>query len=146
MFLVKISRVFLLEIGDHLGDGKDADRKHREADTVRKLRQAEGVAFDTGIHIGPDEADQQSERHHCQRLDHVAMGEDGGGYEPEHHQGEIILGAEAQGPAGERHAQCDDQQGSDAAGDEGRNGGDGKGGTGAALAGHLVAVEAGHGR
>ena len=78
-----------------------------------------------------------------ERLEHRALGEHDREDQAEHHQREVFGRAEQQREAGQRRTERGHQHGGDAAGEERADGGDGERRAGAALLGHLVAVEAG---
>ena len=77
------------------------------------------------------------------RLQHRAARQHDGEHQAQHHQREVVGRAEQQRHLGQRHGQRGDDDGGDAAGDEGADGGDAERHAGAALLGHLVAVERG---
>jgi hypothetical protein len=66
-----------------------------------------------------------------------------GGDEADHHQRKIFGRAEGQADLRQRRGEQGDDGSGDCAGEQGRQGGRGQRRTGAALAGHLVAVDAG---
>ncbi len=134
------------QVGNDLADAEHADRQGRDVDTVGQLGDAEREAGPAGIAVGADEAHQQAEDDHGDRLDHRAMGEHHRGHEAEHHQREILGRTERLADDGERRREHRDQQGRDAAGEERAERGHGERRAGAALPRHLVAIDAGHDR
>ena len=58
-----------LEVAQDFGDAEDAHRERHEVQPVGIFRDAEGEARRAGIDVGADEAEQQAEHHHGQRLE-----------------------------------------------------------------------------
>ena len=134
-----------LEVAQDFGDAEDADRDRDEVQPIGIFADAEGEARRAGIDVGADEAEQQAERHHGQRLDDRAVRKRDRGDEADDHQREIFGRAELQRDAGQRRREDRDQEGRDGAGEERAEGGDRKCRAGPALARHLVAVDGGDG-
>ena len=135
-----------LQIDDDLGDAEQAHGDRREVDAVAEFRDVEGEALGAGVHVGADQAEQQAEEHHGDRLDHRAAGQHDGGDEAERHQGAVVGGPELLRHARQRLGEDHDDDGADGAGEERADRRDRQRCAGAALARHLVAVEAGHDR
>jgi hypothetical protein len=95
------------------GDGADAD-------AVDQLRHAEAVARDPGIHVGADQPDQQAQHDHRDRLDERAVREHDRGDEAQHHQREVVRGAELEGELRERRRERGDEERCHAAREERR--------------------------
>ena len=102
--------------------------------------------IDAGIDVGADQAEQDAEADHGDRLEHRAARQHHGRDQAEHHQREIFGRAEFQRHLGKRRREIGDHQRGDAAGDERADGGDAERRPGAALARHLMAVERGDDR
>ena len=94
----------------------------------------------------PIEPQQQAQHDHRDRLDERAVREHHRGDEAQHHQREVVGGAELQRELGERRREARDEHGRDAAGEERAERRDAERLARLALARHLVAVEAGHHR
>ena len=62
----------------------------QEVDAVPQLRDAERVAREAAVDVGADQAEQQADQHHADRLDHRAVRQDHRRDEAEHHQREIV--------------------------------------------------------
>ena len=92
----------LSEIADDLADRENADGDDDEADAVAQFGDAEAEALHAGIDVGPDDAEQQAEHHHRQRLDHIALRQHGGGHQAHQHQREIFRRGELQRDLGQR--------------------------------------------
>ena len=107
---------------------------------------AEGEADRAGIDVGADEAEQDAEADHGDRLEHRAARQHHGRDQAEHHQREILRRSEFQRHFGKRRGEIGHHQRRDAAGDERADRGDAERRPGAALARHLVAVERGDDR
>jgi len=133
----------IAEIGDDLPHGEHADATTMnpmpsESSVMPKLKRCTPVL--TSVPTMPR---QKPERHHGERLRHVALGQHGGRHQAHQHQGKIFRRANSSAtsasggpnraissvptvPAKERADRCDGERR-----------------TGAALAGHLIAVDAG---
>src|SRR5690606_12439296 len=125
---------------DELGNAEDADGDVNVVDAIEEVELAEGEARRSRIHVGADETEKQAEDDHRQRLDDRAMRERDGADKTEHHQGEVFGGLEAKGELGQRYGEDDDDEGGHCAGEKGADRGNGKGGSGATLTRHLIAV------
>ena len=139
-------RVRLLEIADDLDHAEHADHHGKEIEPVPKHRDAERVARGAAVDVGADEAEQEPDHDHGDRLDHRAVRQHHRGDEPEHHQREIVRRVELLGERGERRRERADEHRADAAGEERAERRHRERGAGAALLGHLVAVDAGDDR
>ena len=135
-----------LEIDNDLGDTEQAHRDRREVDAVAKLGHVEGEALRSGVHVGADEAEQQPEEHHRDRLGDRPAGQDDGCHETERHQGTVVGWAELLRHERQRLGKQHDDDRSDGAREERADGRNRQRGTGTAIAGHLIAVETGHDR
>ena len=135
-----------LEIDHDLGDAEQAHGDGREVDAVGKLGHVEGEALRAGIDVGADQAEQQAEEHHGDRLDDRAAGQHDRGHEAQRHQRAVVGRPELLRHARQRLGEDHDDDGADGAGEERADGRDRERRTGAALARHLVAVETGHHR
>ena len=91
-----------LEVGDDLGEAEQPHRDRDEADAVGQLRNAEGEARDAGIDVGADDAEQQAEHDHRDRLEQRAVRQHDGADQAQHHQRKIFGRAELQRELGER--------------------------------------------
>ena len=98
------------QIGDDLADAEHADRQHRELDAVGELGEVEGEALRRGLPVGADQAEQQPEHDHGDRLDHRAMRQHHRRDQAEHHQREIFRRAERLSDAGKRRRQHRDHR------------------------------------
>ncbi len=92
--------------------------------------------------VGQQDADQDD----GDRLGHRAARQHDREHQAQHHQREVVGRAEQQRHARQRGGQRGDDERRDAAGDERADGGDAERDAGAALLGHLVAVERRHHR
>ena len=99
-----------------------------------------------GVDVGADQAEQQAEEHHGDRLDDRAARQHDGGHQAERHQRAIVGGSEFLRHARQRLGEDHDDDGADGAGEERTDGRDRQCGTSASVARHLVAVETGHDR
>ena len=133
-----------LEVGRDLRHREEPHGDHREADAVGEFDDPEPVAHHPGIDVGADEAEQQPEDHHREPFHRIALREHAGGHEPHHHQRKVLGGAEAKRPFPERRTDERDQQGADASREERGDRRHREGRSGASLARHLIAIEAGH--
>ena len=70
------------------------------------------------VDVGADQAEQQADQHHADRLDHRAVRQHDGGDQAEHHQREIVRRVELLRERGQRRAERRDEHGADAAGEE----------------------------
>ncbi len=134
------------EVDHDLGDAEQAHGDGREVDAVAELGDVEGEALGAGVDVGADQAEQQAEEDHGDRLDHRAAGQHHGGDEAERHQRAIVGRAEFLRHARQGLGEDHDDQRADRAGEERADGRDRQRRAGAPLARHLVAVEAGHHR
>ena len=140
------ARFGAFEVQHDFGDAEHAHGDGHEADAVGQFRDAEGEALLAGLHIGADQAQRHAEDHHADGLHHRALGEHRGDDQAEQHEREVIGRAEAQRHLREQRAGSGDQDGAHGAGEKAANGGGGERGTGAAIAGHLVAFQRCHHR
>ena len=148
--------LLLHEIAVHLGAGVEiADdfrkpehtHRHRgEAQAVGELGDVEGHARGAGLDVGTDHREKQPHHDHRDRLQHRSFCQHHRKDKAKHHQREIFRRAESQCELGQRCAEDCDQYGRDAAGEERTDRGDRQRRTGAALLGHLEAVERSHDR
>ena len=136
----------LFEVVDDLGDAKHAHGERGEADAFGEGRDAERKALLAGIDVGADESEQQADDHHRDGLAQRAARQHDRADQPEHHQREVVGGLEFQRDLRQRRREQRDHQRGDAAGDERRDRGHPERGAGAALFGHLVAVDGGDDR
>ena len=134
-------------IAHDLDDAEQPHDQRQKADAVEQLGDAEGVARGAGIHVGAAQAEQQADEDHGDGLEQRAVRHHHRRQQAEHHQREIFgrgeLLARMRRASGAKAAS---EQRPDAAGEERAERGDGERGAGAALARHLVAVEAGDDR
>ena len=133
----------MVEVAHDLGDAEDAHGEHREVDAVGQERQAEGHALLAGLEVGADGGEQHADQDHGDRLEDRAARQHDGEDEAHDHEREILGRAEDQGEPGERRAERRDDERRHRAGEERADGRDAERHAGAALAGHLVAVERG---
>ena len=136
-------RARLLQVAQDFAEAEHAHADDDEADAVGQFRNAPGHALGAGLEVRADHRQQQTRQDHGQRLEHRALGEHDREDQAEHHQREVFGRAEQQRERGQRRAERRHQHGRDAAGEERADRGDGERRAGAALLGHLVAVEAG---
>ena len=134
------------EVDHDLGDAEQAHGDRREVDAVAELGDVEGEALRAGVDVGADQAEQQAEEDHGDRLDHRAAGQHHGGDQAQRHQRAIVGRAELLRHARQRLGEQHDDDRADRAGEERADRRDRQRRAGAALARHLVAVEAGHHR
>ena len=141
-----LARFLGFEVGDDLGDAEQAHGHADEADPVGEFQNAEREAQHARVDVGADQAEQQAEQHHRNRLEQRAVRQDDGSHQAEHHQREVLGGAELQRDFGQRRGEHRHDHGGDAAGEErtDRRGRERR--TRPALTRHLVAIEAGHDR
>ena len=121
------------EIGDDLGEAEEPHRDADDAEAVGELRNAEVEARDARIDVGADDAEQQPEDDHRNRLDQRAVREHDGTDQAQHHQREIFGRAELQRELGQRDRNGGDEHRRDAAGEERPERRDGERGTGLPL-------------
>ena len=103
--------VLVLEIAQDLGDAEDADRDGDEVQPVGIFADAEREARRAGVDVGADEAEQQAEHDHGQRLDDRAVGQRDRRDEADDHQREILGRAELQRDRGQRRREERDEEG-----------------------------------
>ena len=113
-----LALVLQLEVADDLGGAEHAHGDDDEADAVGELRDVEGEAQHARIDVGADDAEQQPQHHHGDRLDERAVREHGRRDQAEHHEREIFRRPELQRDLGERRRGDGDDQRRDAAGEE----------------------------
>ena len=89
----------------------------------------------------PTRPEQQAEHDHGEGLEQRAAGQRHRGHQPQHHQREVLRRAELERHVGQRRGRQHQQDGRDRAGEEGAQRGGGERRAGAALFGHLVAVD-----
>ena len=132
-----------LEVAQDLGKAEHAHGDDRDIEAVGDLVPAEGQALLAALEVRADRGEQDADQDDGDGLGHRAARQHDGEHEPQHHQREIVGRAEQQGHGRERNGQRGDDDGGNAPGDEGADGGDAERHAGAALLGHLVAVERG---
>jgi hypothetical protein len=134
----------VFEVGNDVADAEHPHGKGDEADAVAELRDLEGEARHARIHVRADEAEQEAEQDHAERVQQRAMRQHDGGDEAEHHQREILGGTEFQGEGGQGRGKQRDHESGDRAGEEGADRRRGERPPRLALPRHLMAVEGGH--
>ncbi len=82
--------VLVLEIAQDLGDAEHADRDGDEVQPVGIFADAEREARRAGVDVGADEAEQQAEHDHRQRLDDRAVRQRDRRDQADDHQREIL--------------------------------------------------------
>jgi hypothetical protein len=136
----------ILEIAQHLGEAEHAHRQHGEVDAVGERREAEGHALLAGLEVGADGREQQAQHDHAEGLQDRAARQHDREAQTHHHQRKILGRAEQQRELGQRRAERGDDDGGNAAGEEGAERRRAERDAGAALLGHLVAVQRGDDR
>ena len=132
-----------LEVGDDLGEAEQTHRDAHHADAVGQFGDAEREPLRAGVHVGADDAQQQSSDDHRDRLDERAARQHDGADEAEHHEREVFGGTELERELGQRNGDAGDQHRGDRPREERPERGDRECGARLSLARHLVAVEAG---
>ncbi len=136
----------VFQIAQDFRDPEDADGDRDEIDALEQFAEPEGEARRAGIDILADHAEQQAENDHGQRLEDGAVREGNGDQKAQDDQGEIFRRSEIERGAGQGRREIGQKEGRDRAGKERAERGGGEGRAGAALLGHLVAVDGGHRR
>src|SRR6478736_6038077 len=135
-----------IQVAQNLRQAEQSHGEWHEIDAVVELGHAESESGGGALRLRADQADEQAENDHADRLHHRAVGENDGGDQPEQHQREIFRRAEFHRECGEHRRKCRDEDGPHAAGEEGADGSDGERGAGAPLLRHLITVDTGHHR
>ena len=138
--------VLVLEVADDLAQSEHAHAQRHEVEPVGDLRQVEGEARRAGLDVGADQAQQQAQHDHGERLEQRARGQRHRGHQAQHHQREILGRAELERHVGKRRREQRQDHGRHRAGEERAQGGGRQGLAGPALLGHLIAVDRGHHR
>ena len=138
--------LLVLEVENHVGDAEEGHRKRHEAESVRELGLPEGKANHARVHVGADEAEQDAEADHRDRLEQRPARQHDRGNEPEHHQRKIFRRAKFERHLRKRRREIGYDQGRDAAGDERADRSNAERRPGAAAPRHLIAVQRGHHR
>ena len=133
--------VLVLQVAQDLAEAEDAHAERHEVEPVGHFRHVEGEALGAGLDVAADQAEQQAEHDHGEGLEQRAAGERHRGDQAQHHQREVLRRAELQRHVGQRRRRQHQQEGRDRAGEEGAQRGGGERRAGAALFGHLVAVD-----
>ena len=118
LFGEDFARLFLLHVPDHLGEAENAHGDHDYADAIRQFRNIERIARHPRVDIRADEAAQESQTNHRDRLDQRARGQHDRADQAQHHQGKIFGRPELEGDFGERRCEGGHQQRRHAAGKE----------------------------
>ena len=126
---------------ERLAHREQADRHHDDIDAVEQLRKAEGEARLAGLQVDADQAEPDAEEQRRQSSDRGRAEHRRHRHEREHHQREIIGRPEFERPLHHDGREERDAEGADRPGDERADGGGRERRAGAAVAGHLVALE-----
>ena len=137
------ARLADLEVLHDLREAVDAHRDRHEVDAVHQLVDAERVAQRARIDVRAHEAEDEAHEDHADGLEKRAVGEHHGAHEAEHHQAEVLGGAELEGELGQGRREGRDQHRGEGARDEAADGRNAERRARAALLGHAVAVDAG---
>ena len=138
-----VARLRGLQVAQDLGEAEHAHGDHRHVEAVGDLGPAEGEALLAALQVGADGGEEDADQDHRDRPGHRAARQHHGEHQAQHHQREIVGRAELQRHRRQRRRQRGDHQGGDAAREERADGGDAERHAGAALLGHLVAVQRG---
>jgi len=76
----------IAEVAYDFADSKDPDRDNHKIDPLQQFEKAEGEARNPGVDVGTDDAEQETPRHHGQRLDRIALGQDSRGDQGHQHE------------------------------------------------------------
>src|SRR5215218_10142254 len=133
----------MVEVAHDLGDAEDAHGEHGKVDSVGQERKTEGHALLAGLEIGADRGQQHADQDHGDGLQDRAARQHNRKDQTHDHEREVLRRAEDQRQASERGAQRRNDEGRHGAGEERPDGRDAERHAGAALTGHLVAVERG---
>jgi hypothetical protein len=144
VFMMEVER--LLDHAHHGADPEHADGDGQEADAVHELEIAEREPLRAVDRIEPDHRQGEAEQRHRVAFRPRFAGQPADRGEAEQHQGEIFRRPEAQGVLGDRRRQDGQHDHAERAGDERGDRRNRERRSGAALAGHRVAVEARHQR
>ena len=117
-----------------------------EVDTFEELANPEREPRRGGVGVLAHHAEQQAQHDHRQRLEQRPAGEGDRRDQSEHHQGEVLRGAELEGGGRQRWSEQGDQHRRHGPGEERTERSGGQGRAGSPLLGHLVTVERGDGR
>ena len=128
---------------EDLADAEQSHRQDDELDAVEQPHLAEIEARDAGLRIDADGAEEEPGDARRQPLQD-RRADRGERRQAEHDEGEIFRRPEGERRARQRRRQQHEAEGAERSGDAGADGGDAERGAGAALQGHLVAVDAGH--
>jgi hypothetical protein len=142
----KLATDLLLDEVEELGHAEEPDHHDQEVDAGEDIRDAEGVALDTGVGVDPDGREHEADQRADQRLHRVGADERGEAGEGEDHQRHVVGRLEGHAEARERRAEQRQQHDRDRAADEGGDGRQRERLAGLAAPGHRVAVERGHHR
>ncbi len=84
----------MLEIRDDFRKAEDAHGDRDEADAVGQFRNIEAEARHARVDVGANQSQQQPEHDHRDGLDKRARGQHDRADQTEHHQREVLCGAE----------------------------------------------------
>jgi hypothetical protein len=136
----------LFEVVDDLRHPEHAHGKRGEADALGERGKPEREAYDSRIHVGADDAQQQAEHDHGDRLADRSARQHHRADEAEHHQREVVGGLEFESDFRQWRREQGNYERCDAAGDEGCDRRHPERRSGAALLGHRMAVDGRHHR
>ncbi|MNV45341.1 hypothetical protein D3C71_1371340 [compost metagenome] len=134
------------EVGNDFAVAEHAHGDGHEADAVGEFRHVEAEARDTRVHVGTDQAQQQAQHDHRDRLEQRTRCQHHGTDQAQDHQREVFGWAELEGQLGQRRCEGGKNERADATCEERAQAGRGERRTCTALARHLVAVDHGHHR
>jgi hypothetical protein len=129
-----------------LADGEESDGHDHDVDAVGEFEHAEGEALLPGELVQADQADGEADQEGGEAADAGAAEDRGDGDEGQHHDGEVVGGADVHRPVGDGGGEHHQQRGADHAAREVADGGRGQGLGAAPGAGHGVALEGGDDR
>ena len=109
---------FILKVADDLAEPENAHGHHHEVDAIDQIRHIEAVTCYPGVNVGTDNAEQQAEHDHPQRVNQRAVRQHHRGHQAEYHQRKIFGWAEFQGDFGQRRRKQRDQHGGHRTGEE----------------------------
>ncbi|MDH6592308.1 hypothetical protein M2165_002197 [Variovorax sp. TBS-050B] len=132
------------EVGDDLAVAEHAHRHRDEAHAVGEFGNVEGIARHARVDVGADEADQEAQHDHADRLQQRAGGQHHRADQAQHHEREVLGGTELEGQFGQRGREGRKHQRAHAAREEGAEARRRERGAAPPLLGHLVAVDHRH--
>ncbi len=111
-------RVLVLQVADDLAEAEHAHGDDDEADAVGQLRHIEREALGAGVHVGADQAQEEAEHDHADRVEQRALRQHDRRDQAEDHEREVLGRPELERERGERRANGGDQERGDGAGEE----------------------------